>query len=147
MKKTFIPPFWEDTLKIFKQAKVPWLELEPFLANYRRQMELINTTQKIATEATKAIIQLQTQYMKHTFEQLSKRARHNFSTSSNDKTTQQADLAKAKIDEAIDHARELNSILLKSNDQIIESFKKSTKDSIDKSTSIAKKMKKDSKNV
>jgi len=134
--------FWTEHMNTFKDIQPPWLDNELFMTAYRRNMELMNTTQQITAEATKAIMQLQTQYMKYIFDQLGKQTKEGLSTASpEEKAFHQSDLAKQAIDQALEHAREINSIIAKSNDKIIERIQKCAKDGVDESISMAKKAK------
>lgn len=142
MKDTFTNPFWNENLKGWKDAKLPWLDMELMLASYRRNMDLINTTQQIVAETTKAVAQLQTQYMKDIFEQMNEQTKQNISMSSpEEKVARQSDATKRNLDQAVEHTRNLNEIISKSNEQLIENVQKRFKESVDETTSMAKKAK------
>src|SRR5436190_22842269 len=101
-KDTYTHPFWGENFKGLKDNKLPWFDTELALASYRRNMHLINTTQQIAAETTKAVIQLQAQYMKDVFEQLSEQTKQNISTfSPEERVAHQSEKAKTAVDQAI----------------------------------------------
>src|SRR3990167_6513629 len=113
-KDTYTNTFWNESLKGWKDAKLPWLDMELMLSSYRRNMDLINTTQQIVAETTKAVAQLQTQYMKDTFEQMNEQTKQNISmTSPEEKVARQSDATKKNLDQAVEHARNLNEIISK----------------------------------
>lgn len=141
-KDTYTNPFWNESLKGWKDTKLPWLDMELMLSSYRRNMDLINTTQQIVAETTKAVAQLQTQYMKDIFEKMNEQTKQNISmTSPEEKVARQSDATKKNLDQAVEHARNLNEIISKSNEQIIENVQKRFKESVDETTSMAKKAK------
>lgn len=140
-KDTYTNPFWNDSFKGFKDNKLPWFDAELALSSYRRNMHLITTTQQIAAETTKAVMQLQTQYMKDVFEQLSEQTKQNMTApfSPEERVSQQSEKTKTALDQAIEHARTVNSIIATSNEKIIENVQQSFKEGVDESTSVAKK--------
>lgn len=141
-KDTYSNPFWGDHFKGLKDPKLPWLDTELMLASYRRNMNLINTTQQIAVETTKAVMQIQAQYMKDVFEQISEQTKQNVSTiSPEDRAFKQSESTKAVVDQAIEHARNVNTLIAKSNEKIIENVQKRFKEGVDESTALAKKTK------
>ena len=141
-KDTYTNPFWGESFKGLKDIKLPWLDTELMLSSYRRNMDLINTTQQIAAETTKAVVQLQAQYMKDVFEQLSEQTKHNISTfSPEERVAHQSEATKATLDQAIEHARNVNTLISQSNEKIIETVQKRLKEGVDESASLAKKAK------
>jgi phasin family protein len=139
---------WSESLNAFKDVKLPWGDNEFFMATYRRNMEFMNATQKITAETIKAVTELQTEYMKSVFNQVSEQTKQSFTaTSPEEKVVRQTKVAKDSIDQAIEHAREINSIIAKSNDKMIESIQQTAKKSVDETASLAKKVKKGSKNT
>jgi len=64
IKKNNIPP-------LGNKKKQALLQIETLIEEYKSNVELMNMTQQIAIEATNSVIQLQTQYMKQVYDQLS----------------------------------------------------------------------------
>ncbi|MBA3814294.1 MAG: phasin family protein [Alphaproteobacteria bacterium] len=142
-KETYSSPFWGENFKGFKDNKFPWLDTDLILSGYRRNMTLITTTQQIAAETTKAVMQLQAQYMKDVFEQLSEQTKKNISAASpEERVAHQSEKAKTAVDQAIEHGRNVNAIITKSNEKIIENVQKRFKEGVDESASLARKTKK-----
>ena len=134
--------FWGENFKKWNEAKLPWLDSDLLLSNYRRNAELINTTQQIVAETTKAVIQLQAQYMKEVFEQANTQTKQNMTMGSpEEKVSRQSDATKRNLDQAVEHTRNLNDILSQSNEKIIENVQKRFKETIDETASMAKKTK------
>jgi phasin family protein len=139
-KEKYAFPFWGNTFNT--DAKLPWLDMELLAASYRRNLDLMNTAQQITAETTKSIMQLQTQYMKHVFDQLSEQAKHNLSmTSFEEKSAHQSETTKVTLDQAIEHGREVHSLLSKANEKLIETVQKRFKEGMDESAAMAKKTK------
>ena len=133
---------WSESINTFKEGKLPWGDNEFFMAAYRRNVEFLNTTQQIAVETMRAVTELQTEYMKSAFNQWSERAKECLSaTSCEEKAACHTDIANKTIDQAIEHAREVNSILAKSNSKIIENFQKTAKKNVEETSSLSKKAK------
>lgn len=141
-KETHTNPFWNEHYMGLKGTKLPWLDPEVIMANYRRNVDLMNTTQQIAAETTKAVMQLQAQYIKDVFEQFSEQTKRNMSASSpEEKATRQTETTKETFDQTIDHARTLNAIIAKSGEKIMENVQKHLKESLDDSAAAVKKTK------
>jgi phasin family protein len=134
--------FWSENFKKWNEAKLPWLDAEVLLSNYHRNMDLINSTQQIVAETTKAVIQLQAQYMKDIFEQVNAQTKQNMTACSpEEKVSRQSDATKKNLDQAVEHGRNLNELLSKSNEKIIENVQKRFKETLDETASLAKKAK------
>jgi len=139
-KETNIPPFGEEGLGSFKNFKFPGVDMETLLASYQRNMELMNTTQRIGAETVQSVMELQNQYLKRVFDQWNEQIKYGFSKSPlEEKTTRQAENAKATVDKTIEHVRDVNSIVAKSNEKIIQSVQKRFKEGLDESLNLAKK--------
>ena len=141
-KETNIPPFMEEGFCSFKQFKFPGADMETLLSTYQRNMELMNAAQKTTTETTQTVMDLQKQYFKSLFDQWNDEIKNSFSKAPADqKTAHQAEAAKAAVDQTIKHVRDVNAIIAKSNETIIESMQKHFKESLNESSNLAKKSK------
>ncbi len=133
---------WSESMNAFKDAKLPWGGNEFFMAAYRRNMEFMNTTQQITVETIRAVAELQGEYMKSVFNHLSEQTKECLSeTSPEEKAVRHTDVANKTIDQAIEHARDINAIIAKSNDKIIENIQKTAKKNVEDSASLTKKAK------
>ena len=54
-KETNIPPFGAQRFNPFKQFKLPDVDTETLLSSYQKNMELMNTTQRVVAETTQSI--------------------------------------------------------------------------------------------
>lgn len=141
-KETNIPPFMEEGFCSFKQFKFPGADMETLLSTYQKNMELMNAAQKITTETTQSVMDLQKQYFKSVFDQWNDEIKNSFSKApSEEKTAHQAETAKAAVDQTIKHVRDVNAIIAKSNETIIESMQNHFKKSLNESSDLAKKNK------
>lgn len=145
-KDTNIPPFGEEGLKLFqqfnpfKQFKAPGMDMGVLMSNYQRNMELISATQQVVAEATKSIMELQSEYMKKVFDQWNTQVKDRCSKSPlEEKTAHQAEAAETAVKQTIAHTQALNAIVTKSNEQIIDSVQKRFKEGLDESMNITKK--------
>jgi hypothetical protein len=135
-KDTNIPPFMEESMKAFKDFKFPGNNMQDMMAMYKKNIELMNTTQQIAIEATKAMMELQRNFMQSAFEEWSDQMKTAASKGSFDDPAQKA---KKAMDDTVEHMKELNTIVEKSNEKIKDSFQKRIKESIDETTNLGKK--------
>lgn len=142
-KETNIPPFGEEgfrTFNPFKQFKYPGVDMETLMATYQRNMELMNSTQQIAMEATQSVMELQREYIKKAFDQWNEQIKYTCSKAPlGEKTAHHVDTTKTAVDQTIEHVRDVNSIIAKSNEKIINSVQKRFKESLDESATLAKK--------
>src|SRR5579863_277291 len=111
-----ILPFGEEGLKQFqqfspfKQYKFPGVNTNTLLSSYEQNVEFMNTAQKIATEATQSMMELQKEYFEKVFNQWSEEVMNSFSKNSfEEKITHQAETAKTMVDEMINYGRDINS--------------------------------------
>lgn len=148
-KETNIPPFGEEGLKLFqqvnpfKQFKAPGMDMGFLMSNYQRNIELINATQQVVAEATKSIMKLQSEYMKKVFDQWNAQVKDCCSQIPlEEKTAHQAEAAKTAVNQTIAHTQELNAIVAKSNEKIIDSVQKRFKEGLDESLNPTKGSKK-----
>ncbi len=119
---TNLPPFMKKGFDSFKDFKYPGLNMEVFLEGYQRNIELISATMKIATETTESLMELQNKYIQKAFEQWNEEIKYSMSKAPLDeKTSHQTEVAKSTVDDAIKHAQDVSSILVKTNEKIVES--------------------------
>jgi len=145
-KETNVPPFGEEGFKLFQQFnpfkkfQAPGMDMGILMQNYQRNIELMNATQQVVAEATKSIMELQSEYMKKVFDQWNEQAKYCCSKAPlEEKTAQQAMVAKKAVNQTIEHTQELNAIVTKSNENIMDSIQKRFKEGVDESLNITKK--------
>ena len=137
-----IPPFGEELFNAFKQFKVPGMDIEPLVASHKKNMELLASTQKKAVESTNSIVELQNKYLKKFFDQWNEELKHNCTkTSFEEKAACHAQTTKEISDRALEHMKEINTIIVKSNEKITDSIQKHFQESFNDSLNLAKKNK------
>lgn len=139
-QKSNIPPFFGQEFGSFKPFEFPGINMETLLSGYQKNMELMNATQKIATETAQTLIEIQNQYAQKVFGHLNQHAKHTLSKAPlEEKATHQAEATKTTVNELVKHLRTTNSIIAQSNEQIIESIQKRFKESLEESSELVKK--------
>lgn len=139
-KDTNIPPFGEEVFSAFKKFKLPGIDVEALAASHQKNMELLAFTQKKAVESTNSIIELQNKYLKKVFDQWSAQLKHNSNkTSFEEKAACHAKATKEISDKALEHTKEINTIIVKSNEKIIDSIQKHFQESFNESLNLVKK--------
>ena len=142
-KETNIPPFMEEALKSFKQFNFTGTDIEDLMSMYKKNIELMNSTQQVAIEATKAMMDLQRSYVQRAMEQWNEQLKATSRQGpTSEKTTSQVEATKDAVTETLEHIQELNSIIAKSNEKIKDSFQKRIKESLDETVNLANKNKK-----
>ena len=130
--KNFSPFLDKDNL--------PWGDINTFIDGYKRNVELISVTQQIALEAAKSVMQLQTQYLKGAFDQVTEQTQKGFTSNINeDSFANQSDLGKATVDKAVQHASKINAVITQSNEKIYENIQKRFNEGVKESASAVKK--------
>ena len=132
-----LPPFLEETLK---SMKMPSENIETILEIYKRNIELMNTTQQIAMEATNTILELQRKHFQRAMDQWNEQMKS--PTSMNPakvKIDDAADATKNHLNKTLDHINEVNAVVEKSNKKIKDSFEKRLKESVNEVVELSKK--------
>ncbi len=141
-KDTNVPPFGEELFSAFKQFKVPGIDMEALVASHQKNMDLLTSTQKKAVESTNSIIELQNNYLKKAFDQWNEQLTHNCTkTSFEEKATCHAQATKEMSERALEHMKEINTIIVKSNEKVIDSIQKHFQESFNDSLNLVKKNK------
>lgn len=139
-KDTNVPPFGEELFNAFKEFKVPGINIEDLVASHQKNMELLTSTQKKAVESTNSIVELQNKYLKRAFDQWNEQLKHNCTKPSfEEKAACHAQAAKEMSDRALEHMNDINTIIVKSNEKIIDSIQKHFQESLDESLNLVKK--------
>lgn len=122
----------EEGLNSFKNFKFPGADMKSLLENYEKNVELMNEAQRIAAEASQSIAELQIQYLNGIFDQLNEKTCCDMSQAS-------SETSKSAIAKTVAHTQKVNSIIMKSNERIVEAVKKRFKAGVDESLNMAKK--------
>ena len=145
-KETNAPPFGKEwttsfnQFNPFKQFKFPGVDAGTLLSSAQKNMELIAKAQQLAADSTKSIIDRQNEYCKDAFDQWNEHLKFCCSKAPlEEKTAHHADISKKAIDKTVTHLRDVNSIIAKTHEKIVESVQNRLKESIDESLNLAKK--------
>ncbi|MEB3701670.1 Phasin family protein [Candidatus Bealeia paramacronuclearis] len=135
-------PFSQDYTKFFRDFKVPHYDMESVMTTYRKNLDILNSTQQVIADATRNLVQIQTQYMKQLFEDLSQQTKENLTSSQSmeDKTASHTRSVKDTIDHAISHTKEVNHLLTQTNTKVMDTVQKCLKESVDECANIVTKV-------
>ncbi len=133
---TQFPPFLEETLK---SLNLPAGNVEAILEIYKKNIELMNTTQQIAIEATNTILELQQKHIQRAIEQWNDQVKSANRDPADIKIEDTAKATKDKLNETLEHINEVNAVVEKSNKKIKDSFQKRLKESVDEVVELSKK--------
>jgi len=123
---TNIPPFISNGM--FKQFKFPSSYLETLMSMYKVNNELTNSTQQIAMETTKEVMELQQKFLKKAFDQWNEQLKQNISKEPfKAESINPTEFAKEAFNQISEHAVEMSSVLSKSNEKLSASLKKHSK--------------------
>jgi hypothetical protein len=122
-KKSTFPPFFGKEFGSFKMFEFPGVDMDTLLSSYQKNMELMDVSRKITTEATQSLITIQNKYIQKFMGQWNERMKNGFSKVPCEETTaHQAETAKTADNEMLQHLRNTHSIIQQSNKKIIESI-------------------------
>lgn len=133
--------FGEDMLKNFQDMKLPMFDPKTLSSFYERNMELINSSQKITAQAAQAMLDLQSKYYKTIFDQWNHEVQKCMSDAPlEEKTSCQAECNKAMLDKTVEHAKNMNDILEQSNKKIVDNLQKHFQGAMHDSAHLAEKL-------
>ncbi len=110
--------FSEATAEVFKSftEKMPQIDREQILENHRKNLETLGEAQKMAVELLKTVAQLQSQFLRQTFDEMNESLRDVMrNPTSKDRFQTHADKMKETMEKAVDHTSNLANVILKSN--------------------------------
>jgi phasin family protein len=116
-----------------KSMKAPQIDREALINNHKKNMEAMNDASKMAVEVLKSIAQLQTQYTRQTFEDMSKIVQEMSSSSQNQQWTppNQTDRLRDMMVRAFDHSNNLSNIMSQSNQKLYGAFQDHVNESME----------------
>ena len=122
-----------DMFKAFTQnMKAPQVDRDGMINNHRKNLESINDANKMAIEVMKSISNLQTQYIRQTFEDFNTMLRDMTSTPpSQEQWQNQSSRLKEAMSKAIDHSSSIANIVVKSNADIYSKMQNRMTDSFE----------------
>ena len=111
-------PSARDMFKKFS-AKRPKIDREKLIDHHKKNLDALSDAQKMAVEVIKNIAQLQTQFVRQTFEEMHASMREVMQhPRSKEKLTAHADNVKQTLFKAVDHHASISDIVLKSHKDV-----------------------------
>lgn len=103
-------------------GKIPHLDREAMMNSHKKNMEALTEANRMAVEVMKSIAQLQTQYVKQTFEDMSSIMKDMFvhPPMSKESVEKQSDHLKNQTNKAFEHGANISATLAKSQKEIFD---------------------------
>ncbi|RZI45405.1 phasin family protein [Candidatus Finniella inopinata] len=100
-------------------SKMPKIDHEAILSHHKKNLDALSDAQKMAVDVIKNIAQLQTQFMRQTFEEMQSSFKEVMqSPASKEKLKAHADNVKQSLFKAVDHHSNISDIVLKSHKDV-----------------------------
>ena len=108
---------------LFKQMKVPGLDLESMTAAYRKNLEAVNAATQVANENMQALARRQAEIVREAVEQMRDAASELTSAKdAQELVNRQAEIARQAFEKASANMQELAEMMTKSNTATMEIF-------------------------
>lgn len=141
MAKDTQTPF-VDGLGSFKNLKFPGFNVESLGTSFQKNMEWMTEIQKIATQGTQSLLELETQNVQKALNHCSEHLNCSCLKAPIEvKTAHQAETAKIAVDELSQHMHDVNAIITQTSEQIMGAFQKRFKDGMDECSELVAKNK------
>lgn len=119
--------FGAEMMKAFKKP----IDKEAMMANHKKNLEALTQANKMAVDVMKSIAQLQSQYLKKTFDDMALMARDAMTHAApKDQWENHSTKMKEHLYSAIDHGTAIANTLVKSHKEIQEVFKSRLQENI-----------------
>lgn len=117
-----------DSGKAFDWGKhMKGLPLEELLASHRKNMDAIRQSQQTAAELVRDLVQLNSQHMRHTFDDLSHYSRNAFVNAASSKEPAQANLLmdtlRASFDRSVAHSKQITDMFSQSTSKVFNAYR------------------------
>lgn len=111
----------QESMKEFTN-KMPSLDKEAMMSSHKKNMEALTEANKMAIEVMKSIAQLQTQYVKQTFEDMSSIMKDALAhpPASKEAVAKHSMHAKTQAEKAFEHGSNITATLAKSQKEIFD---------------------------
>ena len=120
-----------DTFKKISD-KMPKIDREKLISHHKKNLEALSDAQKMAVEVIKNIAQLQTQFVRQTFEEMHTSMKEVMQNPrSKEKLTAHADNVKKTLFKAVDHHANISEIVLKSHKDVYSLVQDRFKDGVE----------------
>ena len=145
-KKNSSSRFSNPAAEMFKafaaDMKKPSVDREALINNHRQNLDAINDANKMAVQVIKTISDLQSQYVRQTFDDMNAMVRElSASKSSNNQWESHAEKIKEAMTKAIDHSTSISNVMVKSNHDLYGKMQNHFNDHLDEMKEKAHKYK------
>lgn len=128
IRLTFLEEKMANGADMFKNMmgsmKVPQIDKDAILANHRKNLEALTEANRMAADVMQSISQLQSQYVKKTFDDFNKMFSMAIAKKSEDSFVKTAQQAKDGISNAVDHTAKVANMISKSSKDIYDVIQK-----------------------
>ena len=113
--------------------KKPTVDREALMSNHRKNLDAINDANKMAVQVVKMIADLQSQYVRQTFDDMNAMVRELSASkpSADNQWESHASKIKEAMTRAIDHSTSIANVMVKSNSEISGKMKNHFNDHLD----------------
>lgn len=116
--------FGDDVFNVFKDMKLPEIDLKGMMPNLEGQLEVMKSIQRTNIETARELMDLQKHYFQELARQWNELARATMSQASvAEKTEISEKMMKDSAEKVKEHVQDFNAILKKSNDKIMADLK------------------------
>jgi phasin family protein len=109
-----------DFARMLADMKLPGVDPEAVLEAQRKNIEALQTANRLAAENMAAIFERQAQMMREAMEQIAASARTATAQPGSEAASKQADFARTAMERAVGNLRELAEMSAKSNQEVFE---------------------------
>lgn len=110
-----------DVAKIFRDFKVPGVNMDQFLEIQKKNVEALNAANQVAAEGVQALAKRQTEIIRQSFEAMGEAMKDLIATPSPEaNAAKQTEIAKHTFERAVSNVRELTELAAKSNTEALE---------------------------
>jgi phasin family protein len=113
----------EGMFNLFKDFKPPAMDLKGVMSRFEENLEFIKSTQQMRMDTAKEVMDIQRKYMQELMEEWNELTRNAISKEAFQvKTSHHAEVVKEAAAKALENFQELNTVLVKSNEEILKNF-------------------------
>lgn len=133
------PAFTAEMFKKFAEMK-PKVDKKAIMESHKKNLEALNEASRMATKVMKSVAELQSQYVKKTFEDMNAMMKEsmNANAKKNDLQKQTAQMQE-QWQKAMEHGNDVSKVMTKHNQDMYKKMSKHFSDSMDNLRSMADK--------
>ncbi|MGL5783896.1 MAG: phasin family protein [Alphaproteobacteria bacterium] len=122
-----------DFSSFYQAFKMPGVNFDTMMATHKKNVEALNTAQQASAEMMRNLLQLNSQYLKHLFEEMNTQARSSMGNGgvNHEKMGHQTEAVKTHVDKALRHSREVTEMLNQSTARVLDIYAKRFREYLD----------------